>query len=83
MEQSLHGGVNYSNKRVAFRAGVTWRNFGDLVGGDTTGRQTPTGYRELDFDLKGKIFISPSSDLTMAYQSVHQSDVPVFHKVAP
>ena len=82
MEQSLHGGVNYSNKRVAFRAGVTWRNFGDLVGGDTTGRQTPTGYRELDFDLKGKIFLSPSSDLTMAYQSVHQSDVPVFHKVA-
>ena len=82
MEQSLHGRVNYSNKRIAFKAGVTWRNFGDLVGGDTTGRLTPTGYRELDFDLKGKIFISPSADLTMAYQSVHQSDVPVFHKVA-
>jgi len=82
MEQSLHGGVNYSNKRIAFSAGVTWRNFGDLVGGDTTGRQTPSGYRELDFDLKGKIFLSPSSDLTMVYQSVHQSDVPVFHKVA-
>lgn len=82
MEQSLHGGVNYSNKRIAFRAGVTWRNFGDLVGGDTTGRLTPTGYGELDFDLKGKIFISPSSDLTIAYQNVHQSDVPVFHKVA-
>ena len=82
MEQSLHGEVNYSNKRVSFRAGVTWRNFGDLVGGDTTGRLTPTGYRELDFDLKGKIFISPSSNLTIAYQNVHQSDVPVFHKVA-
>ncbi|MCX6254241.1 MAG: TonB-dependent receptor [Bacteroidia bacterium] len=82
MEQSLHGGVNYRNKRVAFRAGATWRNFGDLVGGDTTGRQTPTGYRELDFDLKGKILLSPSSDLTMYFQSVHQSDVPVFHKVA-
>ncbi|HUX57608.1 MAG TPA: TonB-dependent receptor [Bacteroidales bacterium] len=81
IEQSLNGGVNYSNKGVAFRAGITWRNFGDLVGGDTTGRQTPTGYEELDFDLKGKIFLSPTSDLTMAYQSVHQSDVPVFHKV--
>jgi len=82
MEQSLHGGVTYSNKRVAFRAGITWRNFGDLVGGDTTGRLTPTGYRELDFDLKGKIFLSLSSDLTVAYQNVHQGDVPVFHKVA-
>jgi hemoglobin/transferrin/lactoferrin receptor protein len=81
MEQSLNGTINYSNKGAAFRAGVTLRNFGDLVGGDTTGRQTPTGYQELDFDLKGKIKLSPSSDLTMAYQSVHQSDVPVFHKI--
>ncbi|MBP8096358.1 MAG: TonB-dependent receptor plug domain-containing protein, partial [Saprospiraceae bacterium] len=81
MEQSLHGDVNYRNKKVAFRAGITERNFGDLVGGDTTGRQTPTGYREFDFDLKGKIFLSPSTDLTMAYQRVHQSDVPVYHKV--
>jgi len=82
MEQSMHGRINYSNKQAAFTAGITWRNFGDLVGGDTTGRQTPTGYRELDYDLKGKVFLSPSSDLTLAYQSVHQSDVPVFHKVA-
>ena len=82
MEQSMHGNVSYSNQKVAFRAGATWRNFGDLVGGDTTGRQTPTGYRELDFDLKGKISLSSSSDLTMAWQSVNQSNVPVFHKIA-
>ncbi len=81
MEQSLHGTVNYSNKSVAFKAGATWRNFGDLFGGDTTGRQMPTGYRELDFDLKGKILLSTSSSLTMSYQRVHQSDIPVFHKV--
>ncbi len=82
MEQSLNGTISYTNKRAAFRAGATWRNFGDLVGGDTTGRQSPTGYRELDFDLKGKILLSSSAVLTMVYQRVHQSDVPVFHKVA-
>jgi hemoglobin/transferrin/lactoferrin receptor protein len=81
MEQSLHGAVKYSNKKVAFRAGVAWRNFGHLVGGDTTGRQIPTGYKEIDFDLKGKILLSPLSILTMAFQSVNQSDVPVYHKV--
>ena len=81
MEQSLNGSVNFSNKRFAVRAGATWRNFGDLVGGDTTGRQSPTGYRELDFDLKSRILISSSSVLTLAYQRVHQSDVPVYHKV--
>lgn len=82
MEQSLRGNINYSNKKIAFSAGTTWRNFGDLVGGDTTGRQTPTSYRELDFDLKGKISLLRSSSLTMAYQRVHQSHVPVFHKIA-
>jgi outer membrane cobalamin receptor len=81
MEQSLIGSVNFSNKKFAVRAGATWRNFGDLVGGDTTGRQSPTGYRELDFDIKSRILLSSSSDLTIAYQRVHQSDVPVFHKV--
>jgi outer membrane receptor protein involved in Fe transport len=81
MEQSLRGAVKYSDEKAAFKAGVTWRNFGDLVGGDTTGRQIPTGYKEIDFDLRGKIILSPCSDLTMAFQSVNQSDVPVFHKV--
>jgi outer membrane cobalamin receptor len=82
MEKSLNGGINYSSKRIAFRAGVTRRDFGDLVGGDTTGRQSPTGYRELDFDLKAKVLISQTADLTLAYQKVRQSDVDVFHKVA-
>lgn len=81
MEQTGHGNVGFSNKLAAFRAGVTARNFGDLVGGDTTGRQTPTGYKELDFDIKGKIALSPSTSLTMLLQRVHQSDVPVYHKV--
>jgi outer membrane receptor protein involved in Fe transport len=81
MEQSIHGNVDYSNNKGAFRAGTTWRNFGDLVGGDTTGRQVPTGYQEMDYDLKGKVELTSSSVLTLAYQSVRQSNVPVYHKV--
>jgi hemoglobin/transferrin/lactoferrin receptor protein len=81
MEQSIHTNVNYSFKKAVFRGGITWRNFGDIVGGDTTGRQIPTGYRELDHDFKGKILLSPSTELTMVYQSVNQSDVPVYHKI--
>jgi hemoglobin/transferrin/lactoferrin receptor protein len=81
MEQSLNSRVNYSGKKLAFTAGATWRNFGDLVGGDTTERQSPTGYREFDFDLKGKIVLTASASVTMAYQRVNQSEVPVYHKV--
>ncbi|MCM4174112.1 TonB-dependent receptor [Arenibacter sp. TNZ] len=82
MEQTVNTAIKYSNKRVAFRANATWRNFGDLIGGDTTGLQSPTGYRELDFDLKGKILLTDRSHLTAVYQRVHQRDVPVYHKVA-
>lgn len=82
MEKTGHGNISYNNRKTAFRAGVTARNFGDLVGGDTTGRLSPTGYSELDFDIKGRVSLSPSTSLTMLMQRVHQSDIPVYHKVA-
>lgn len=82
MEQTMHAGVDFGSKKAAFTGGVSWRNFGDIIGGDTTGRQSPNGYTELDYDLKGKIRLSPKSNLTIAYQDVHQEDVDVYHKVA-
>ncbi len=81
MENSFNLKLKYSNRFYAFRAGITFRNFGDIVGGDTTGRQSPSGYREFDYDLKGKILISKRSSLTFAFQDVHQEDIPVYHKI--
>jgi outer membrane receptor protein involved in Fe transport len=81
MEQSARADLRYGNQRVAFTGGLTFRNFGDLVGGDTTGKQSPSGYKEFDFDLKGKIALTKSAMLTLAHQNVQQSNVPVFHKV--
>jgi outer membrane receptor protein involved in Fe transport len=81
MEQSARAGLQFGSRRFAFTGGLTWRDFGDLVGGDTTGKQSPSGYKEFDFDLKGKIALSRSAVLTLAHQNVQQSHVPVFHKV--
>ena len=82
MEQSLRAGVDYSSKTTGIRTGITWRNFGDLIGGDTTGRQDPSGYSELDYDFKAKFLTGKSSSVTFLLQSVTQKDVHVFHKVA-
>ena len=82
MEQSMHTSANYSSRNMAFRAGLTLRNFGDLVGGDTTGRQSPNGYKEHNYYLKGKIFLSNQTTITISYQSVHQIDIPIYHKIA-
>jgi len=81
MEQTARAEIQYSTRRTALGGGLSWRNFGDLVGGDTTWRQTPSGYRELDVDLKGKIALSNSATLTLAHQNVRQNEVPIFHKV--
>ncbi|MEI8047113.1 MAG: TonB-dependent receptor [Bacteroidota bacterium] len=81
MEQTIRTDVKYSSEKVAFRGGLSWRNFGNLMGGDTAGMQSPNSYRELDFDLRGKIKLSSSSVLTMAYQNVHLEDIDIYHKV--
>jgi hemoglobin/transferrin/lactoferrin receptor protein len=82
MEQSVHASSHFTSTKAAFRGGITYRNFGDLVGGDTTGRQSPNGYRELDVDFKGKVLLSQRSELTFAFQRTHQDSVPVYHKIA-
>ena len=81
MEQSLRAGINYSNSKMALRSGVTIRNFGDIIGGDTTGLQSPTGYGEFDYDLKGMVMLSQKTSLTLNYQDVNQKNVPVYHKI--
>jgi len=81
MEYTLNGGLNFSGRKAAFRAGITSRCFGDVMGGRNTGRQHPSGYDEFDFDLKGKVLLSSASSLTLAGQHVHQGHVPVYHKV--
>jgi outer membrane receptor protein involved in Fe transport len=81
MEQTLHSNISFSNRLVAARAGVSLRKFGDIVGGDTTGRQAPSGYDEADHDFKARVLLSPKTSLTMLYQNVRQTNIPVYHKV--
>ncbi len=81
MEQSAHGSIGFSGKNAAVQGGVSVRHFGDLVGGDTTGVQSPTGYDEYAVDIKSKIRLGKNNSLTLAHNEVTQRHVPVFHKV--
>jgi len=81
MEQTLHSFLSFSNKTVSARAGVSFRKFGDIVGGDTTGRQSPSGYDESDHYFKTSFLLTPQTSLTVLYQNVKQTDIPVYHKV--
>lgn len=81
MERTLRGEATYSNKKVAVRAGISSRNFGDIIGGDTTGKQSPSGYEEWAVDLKAKFLLNQNIQLTIANQLLQQQHVPVYHKV--
>lgn len=81
MEKTIRGQADYAGNKTAFTIGATVRNFGDLKGGDTTGKQTPSGYNEAALDAKIKFLLKNNIELTIAQQFLRQRHVPVFHKV--
>ncbi len=81
MEKTVRGEASYASANAAATVGATYRNFGDLIGGDTTGKQSPSGYKELAFDAKVKFRLMDDVSLTVAHQFFQQQHVPVYHKV--
>lgn len=81
MEKTVRGEGSYGEEDFAVQIGATYRNFGDLIGGDTTGKQSPSGYKEFAFDSKAKFRLSSTIQLLVANQFVQQTHMPVYHKV--
>jgi outer membrane receptor protein involved in Fe transport len=81
MEKTARGELSYASNKMAFIGGVTYRDFGDLVGGDTTGKQTPSGYSEWAFNAKAKFLLQKKIMLTLSHQNVDQQHIPVYHKI--
>ncbi len=81
MEKTFRGEAMYNGKKFALLAGISKRNFGDIIGGDTTGKQSPSGYDEWSFDVKAKFLLQQNIQLTLANQFLQQQHVPVYHKV--
>lgn len=81
MEYSGRATAEYSSQKLAIVAGYSNKEFGDLVGGDTTGRQSPSGYQEQSYDIKLKYKMTDQVILTLAHQWLRQKEVPLYHKV--
>ncbi len=81
MEKTGRGQATFSTRNFVASGGISTKQFGALVGGDTTGRQSPSGYGETDADIKLKWKLTDNAELVGAHQFVKQSDVPVYHKV--
>ena len=81
MEKTLHTELKIANKNIAIKSGLSIRDFGDIVGGDTTGRQSPSGYKELAFDFKVKLLLSKNWESVFSHQSVEQKGIPLFYRI--
>ena len=81
MEQSNRSEIYYSDKNVAINGGLSFRNFGDLIGGNGVEKQSPSGYHEKSYDFKIKLKASENSSLIIFSQQLKQVDVPIYHKI--
>ena len=82
MEKTGRSELEYSSKKYAALVGATYRNFGDIIGGKATGKQSPSGYNEYAFDTKITAALKKNIQLTVANQFNRQQHVPLYHKVA-
>ncbi|MBC7873883.1 MAG: TonB-dependent receptor [Ferruginibacter sp.] len=81
MEKTIRVEAEYATKRFAFTGGISRRSFGDLMGGDTTGKQKFSGYEEWSFDAKARLQLKENIQLTLSNQFLRQENVPVYHKI--
>jgi hemoglobin/transferrin/lactoferrin receptor protein len=81
MEYGGRATVEYSSEKLALVAGYSNKKFGDLYGGDTTGRQSPSGYKEQAADFKLKYQLASNAVVTLSHQWLRQTDVPLYHRV--
>ncbi len=64
---------------VGIFGGVTWKDYGDLRGGDLIGDLPETGYSEIDGDVKVVFRPNKDVDITAAFQRVEQNNAPRTH----
>ena len=81
MEYSGRASVEYRSEKLAIVAGYSNKKFGDLYGGDTTGRQSPSGYKDQAVDFKLKYQLAANAVVTVSHQLLRQTDVPLYHRV--
>lgn len=81
MEYSGRAEMAFQSNNLSIQAGYTSRVYGDLIGGDTTGKQAPSGYKEQAFNIKLLWKLGVRSLLTLSSQQLIQKDVPLYHRV--
>jgi outer membrane receptor protein involved in Fe transport len=82
MERMGRLDASVSGSRAAVVGGLTVGSYGDLHAGGDLGIERPSGYSEVNGDLKGLVRLSARSLVMVALQQTYQDDVPRYDQVA-
>lgn len=80
-ETSSEAALSTSGKNFALRIDGALRDFGDLIGGEDIGRQSPTGYEQWSYAFKGLWLPTERLSVTVLWQDLEQESVPLYHRV--
>lgn len=72
----LHASHSNDAGRLNYSAGFSLKKIGDLTAGSDVGKQSPTGYCEVDGNLKLGYAISDATTLLLDLMTVRQREVP-------
>ncbi len=90
-EKTTRTDMSVVNNKLAFNAGFSYKDFGDLKRGGNSGnpllenstqgeKQSPSGFKEFNFDSKLFYEVTADQNITAAFQKTGQKDVPRYDK---
>lgn len=80
MEHTLRPEIQFCNRKTATLVSGVLSDFGDLKGGDTSGFQRPSGYRQQSFDVRTLVEPGKNWRMQMGMSIINQNDIPLYHK---
>lgn len=83
MEKTGRAQLNMATNKLAFVGGVTYKDLGNISAGGDIGILDPTAYTEYSMDFKLVYRVGNKHQLIAAHQNLTQTDVPLYHKIAP
>ena len=76
----LHAAYSNDLGKLSFAGGLSLKKIGDLRAGSDVAKQSPTGYSELNGNLKFGLNLNERTSILLDLLSVHQNEVPRFDK---
>jgi hemoglobin/transferrin/lactoferrin receptor protein len=81
MEKTGRVEVSAASNQLAFQAGFTHKDFGNIYAGGDRGTLLNTGYNEHSWDFKSRIKLTAKQELSLLYHYVSQHNIPVYHQL--